>query len=102
MPSSGVSDGVQSVITERYPDAIFLPIETTGDAAVNAYSRIQMMLFKAKRVAEKEYEDLLAQKKLDVAKVKSKISRNRKLKVATHYSPHVVAGTAANLLFEVA
>lgn len=102
MPSSGVSDGVQSLITERYPDAIFLPIETTGDAAVNAYSRIQMMLFKAKRVAEKEYTDLLDQKKLNVEKVKYKISRSRKLKTATHYSPHVVAGTAANLLFEVA
>lgn len=31
MPSSGVSDGVQSLITEKYPDAIFLPIETTGE-----------------------------------------------------------------------
>ena len=100
MPSSGVSDGVQSVITERYPDAIFLPIETSGDGAVNVYSRIQMMLFKAKRVAEKEYEDLLAEKKLSVEKVKTKLPRSKKL--ATHYSPHVVAGTAANLLYEVA
>jgi predicted nucleotide-binding protein (sugar kinase/HSP70/actin superfamily) len=31
MPSSGVSDGVQSLITERYPEAIFCSIETTGD-----------------------------------------------------------------------
>ncbi|WP_199624710.1 2-hydroxyglutaryl-CoA dehydratase, partial [Paenibacillus alkalitolerans] len=45
MPSSGVSDGVQSLITEKYPDAIFLPIETTGDGAINVYSRVQMMLF---------------------------------------------------------
>ena len=44
MPSSGVSDGVQSLITERYPEAIFLPIETTGDGAVNVYSRIQMIV----------------------------------------------------------
>ena len=41
MPSSGVSDGVQSAITELYPEAIFLPIETTGDGAVNVYSRVQ-------------------------------------------------------------
>ena len=102
MPSSGVSDGVQSIITERYPEAIFLPIETTGDGAVNVYSRIQMMLFKAKRAAEKEYEDLLAEKKLTVDKVKGKITKSQKLKVSTHYSPHVVAGTAANLLYEVA
>ena len=61
-----------------------------------------MMLFKAKRAAEKEYEDLLAEKKLTVDKVKGKIEKSSKLKIATHYSPHVVAGTAANLLYEVA
>ncbi len=42
MPSSGVSDGVQSLVTELYPQAIFLAIETSGDAAVNVYSRVQM------------------------------------------------------------
>ncbi len=102
MPSSGVSDGVQSLITEKYPEAIFLPIETTGDGAVNVYSRIQMMLFKAKRAAEKEYEDLLARKGLTVEQVKAKIERHRKLRKATHYSPHKAAGTAANFLLEAA
>lgn len=102
MPSSGVSDGVQSLITERLPDAIFLPIETTGDGAVNVYSRIQMMLFKAKRVAEKEYETLLEEKKLTVDQVKTKIAKNRKLRDATYYSKHVLAGTAANFLHEAA
>lgn len=99
MPSSGVSDGVQSVITERYPEAIFLPIETTGDGAVNVYSRIQMMLFKAKRAAEAEYESLLKEKGLNLDSVKKRI-RGRRAK-ATHYSKHVVAGTAANLLCEL-
>ena len=102
MPSSGVSDGVQSVITEKYPDAIFLPIETTGDGAVNVYSRIQMMLFKAKRSAEKEYEELLANKKLTVDQAKAKIAKNRRLSKTTHYSPHQAAGTAANFLHEAA
>jgi len=102
MPSSGVSDGVQSLITERYPEAIFLPIETTGDGAVNVYSRIQMMLFKAKRVAEKEYKDLLAKKKLTAEEVKTKIAKSRRLSKTTHYSPHKAAGTAANFLLEAA
>ena len=62
MPSGSVSDGVQSLITEKYPEAIFLPIETTGDGAVNVYSRIQMMLFKAKQKAVTEVENLLAKK----------------------------------------
>ncbi|MBA3540435.1 MAG: 2-hydroxyglutaryl-CoA dehydratase, partial [Deltaproteobacteria bacterium] len=40
MPSSSVSDGIQSMITELYPQGIFLPIETNGDGAVNVYSRV--------------------------------------------------------------
>ncbi|MGZ7442390.1 hypothetical protein [Paenibacillus sp. TH7-28] len=55
---------MQSLITEKYPDAIFLPIETTGDGAINVYSRVQMMLFKAKQAAQREFEAALAQKKL--------------------------------------
>lgn len=102
MPSSGVSDGVQSLITEKYPEAIFLAIETTGDGAVNVYSRIQMMLFKAKRAAEKEYEDVLAEKKMKPEQVKEMLAKKVKYQKAIHYSPHVVAGTAANLLCEMA
>jgi len=100
MPSSSVSDGVQSIIVEKYPEAIFLPIETTGDGAVNVYSRIQMMLFKAKRAAEAEYEGLLKEKGVTVDKLKKKIRGKRAR--STHYSKHVVAGTAANLICEVA
>ncbi len=102
MPSSGVSDGVQSIITEKYPEAIFLPIETTGDGAVNVYSRVQMMLFKAKRAAEQEYENLLKEKGLTTDQVKALIEKNSRLSKTTHYSPHKAAGTAANFLHEAA
>jgi predicted nucleotide-binding protein (sugar kinase/HSP70/actin superfamily) len=50
MPSSGISDGVLSLVKAKHPEVIFTTIETTGDAAVNAYSRIQMDLFKAHRM----------------------------------------------------
>jgi predicted nucleotide-binding protein (sugar kinase/HSP70/actin superfamily) len=102
MPSSGVSDGVQSIITEKYPEAIFLPIETSGDGAVNVYSRIQMMLFKAKRAAEQEYSELLEEKHLTGEELQRRLDKHPELQKATHYSPHIVAGTAANLLYEVA
>ncbi|MGA2567339.1 MAG: hypothetical protein ABSF41_10965 [Pseudolabrys sp.] len=46
LPSSGVSDGVQSLVKAKYPTVAFTTIETTGDAAIAAYSRIQMELFK--------------------------------------------------------
>ena len=46
--SSGVSDGVQSLITSKYPQSIFCAIETSGDGKVNVQSRVQMFLFKAR------------------------------------------------------
>ena len=48
MPSSAVSDGIQSLIVSKYPEANFLSIETSGEGATNFYSRVQMALFKAK------------------------------------------------------
>jgi hypothetical protein len=54
MPSSAVSDGVQSLVAERHPDMLFLSIETTGDGEVNVHSRVQMQLFKATQSARNE------------------------------------------------
>lgn len=56
MPSSGVSDGIQSLIIKKHPEVIFCPVETTGDGEVNFQSRILMFLFKAKRRAKTEFE----------------------------------------------
>ena len=58
MPSSAVSDGVQSLVTNRFPEANFLAIETSGEGAANFYSRVQMALFKAKQSAKEEFEEL--------------------------------------------
>jgi predicted nucleotide-binding protein (sugar kinase/HSP70/actin superfamily) len=71
MPSSGVSDGVQSYITEKYPQAIFCPIETNGDGAVNVYSRVQMMLFKARQAAKAELDTRLGEAGVTIDEVKS-------------------------------
>lgn len=98
MPSSGVSDGVQSLITEKYPDAIFLPIETTGDGAINVYSRVQMMLFKAKQAAQKEFDEALSKKSLtseQLQQIMSRSSFTRPLQTRRH----VVACTAANWVY---
>jgi len=52
MPSSAVSDGIQSLITARYPNANFLAVETSGEGAANFHSRVQMALFKAKEAVK--------------------------------------------------
>ncbi len=58
MPSSGISDGIQSLVTNRYPQANFLAVETSGEGAANFYSRVQMVLFKAKQSAKEECKAL--------------------------------------------
>jgi predicted nucleotide-binding protein (sugar kinase/HSP70/actin superfamily) len=92
MPSSGVSDGVQSWVTERYPDGIFLPIETSGDGAVNVQSRVQMMLFKAKQLALKERDATLSAYGLQVEELRAFAKRFGSLWKA----PHVHGSNAAD------
>ncbi|VAW68722.1 Activator of (R)-2-hydroxyglutaryl-CoA dehydratase [hydrothermal vent metagenome] len=100
MPSSGVSDGVQSLVTKQYPGINFLPIETSGDGAVNVYSRIQMALFKARQLAQKEYEQALSDKNISLDTLKEKINTDKKMRHATSYAPHTVAGSMANIIYQ--
>ncbi len=46
LSSSAVSDGVQSRISDLYPQVEFIAVETNGDGAANFYSRIQMAMHK--------------------------------------------------------
>lgn len=102
MPSSGVSDGVQAVVQGMYPEAIFLPIETTGDGKVNVQSRVQMMLFKARQKAKADLEEALSQAGLDEATFKSRVQASRKWRKAFAVPAHRYAGVAANLVHAVA
>ena len=101
MPSSSVSDGVQSFITELYPQAIFLPIETNGDGAVNVYSRVQMQLFKAKQVAQREVDKALADVGMTMDEVRAYLAKHPELAHPFHKSPHKAGSTAADLIYEV-
>lgn len=101
MPSSGVSDGVQSLISAQYPEAIFLPIETTGDGAVNVYSRVQMMLFKARQKAKDEFHQALEHTGMDEATFKKRVQGSRRFRRSLWHPRHTVAGTAANLVHAV-
>ncbi len=102
MPSSGVSDGVQTLITARYPGTIFCAVETSGDGATNFYSRVQMYLFKARQVAEAEYQKALEDNGITEAQLKDFLAKNPRFTSPFHKSPHVKAGTATDLVYEVA
>jgi predicted nucleotide-binding protein (sugar kinase/HSP70/actin superfamily) len=102
MPSSGVSDGVQSLITARHPGSIFCAVETSGDGATNFYSRVQMYLFKARQLAEAELTKAYADCGVTEAQVRDFLAKHPRYGSPFHHPPHKVAGTAANLVYEVA
>ena len=97
MPSSGVSDGVQSVVTELYPDAIFCPVETSGDGAVNFYSRVQMYLFKARQRAREEFDKALETEGVTQDELTDALGRSR-FADTFFVPPHYAAGTAADMV----
>ncbi len=58
MPST-ISDGVQAKVVSDLADAVFVPIETTGDGEVLVKSRVQMKLQEAKDKAREEMQRVL-------------------------------------------
>jgi predicted nucleotide-binding protein (sugar kinase/HSP70/actin superfamily) len=102
MPSAGVSDGVQSAITEKFPGTIFCPVETSGDGRVNFYSRVQMYLFKAKQAAVAEYDRALAEHGVTREQVRAFLDANPKWENSLHKAPHSYAGNGADLVAQIA
>ena len=100
MPSSGVSDGVQSLVTEKYPQAVFCTIETTGDGAANAYSRLMRDLFKARRLAREEHAAGFCSRgaRADEPALREYDARRPKVSGALHDpAANDLAGTAARV-----
>jgi len=102
MPSSGVSDGVQSLISERYPGTIFCAVETSGDGAVNFQSRVQMYLFKAKQAAQAELDAALAETGLTLERLRDFLRDNPRYGSALYHPVHRATTTTADLVYEVA
>jgi predicted nucleotide-binding protein (sugar kinase/HSP70/actin superfamily) len=102
MPSSQ-SDGVQSAVVNRFPEMIFLSIETSGEGEINAHSRMQMALGEAKIKAKAEFEQALALtgKKLD--EIKAYAAEHRQLRSPLYPVPRRrgIAGVAANFVLHV-
>jgi len=102
MPSSSVSDGVQSLITEKFPGTIFCAVETSGDGAVNFQSRVQMYLFKAKQAAQAELETALKDTGLTLEMINEFLKEHPRYAASLHVPAHSVAHTAADLVYEIA
>jgi hypothetical protein len=91
------------MITEKYPQGIFCAIETNGDGAVNVYSRVQMMLFKARLAAKAEFKAVLEETGLTVDELRAHLAGRRWRGSSLFYPRHgTVASMAANLAQHVA
>jgi len=101
LPSSAVSDGVQSLTTAQNPEAAFYAIETTGDGQASVHSRVQMMLFKAHQRAQSEFEAALTVAGMSLGEAQQRLARHRKYGSALYYPRHVVATTGANLVTDL-
>ncbi len=102
MPSSSVSDGVQSLISERFPGTIFCAVETSGDGAVNFYSRVQMYLFKAKQAAADEYAKALRETGTTEEELRAYLQTHPKLASALKRAPHRAGSTATDVIYQIA
>jgi hypothetical protein len=102
MPSSGVSDGVQSLITNRFPGTIFCAVETSGDGATNFYSRVQMYMFKARLAAQEELRKTFEELGVTEEQIRTFLAENPSYASPLHHAPHHGASSAANLVREVA
>ena len=100
MPSSSISDGVQSLVSERHPEAIVCSVETSGDAEVNFHSRVQLYLFKARQRAQQEVEAALKQYGITREQAQAFLARSR-YGSALYRAPHRACGSAADLIHEI-
>jgi len=97
------SDGVQAAVLGRCPNAEFLPIETSGDGAIHAYSRVQMALAEARTRAQAEFDAALAAAGRSLDEVRTFIDRHPDLRRPCPPVPRRtgVAGTAASVVLHV-
>lgn len=103
MPSTQ-SDGVQSAVSARFKNMIFLPIETSGEGDVNAHSRVQMALGEARSKAKLEYAECLEKAGYTLKEIKDYVSSHPELQDPFVHVSHRkgIAGVGANFILDVA
>src|SRR5690606_23759711 len=75
--------------------------ETSGDGAVNFYSRVQMYLFRARQRAQEEFDAVLAEHGVTVEALREELARSR-YRNPLRVVPHRGVGTAADIARELA
>ncbi len=94
------SDAVQACLVERFPEVNFLPIETSADGEIHAYSRVQMALSEARAQAATEFERALEAAHHSLEEIRSFVAEHPALRHPLCPIPRQagVVSTAANFL----
>lgn len=97
------SDAVQASLVERFPAVSFLPIETSAEGEIHAYSRVQMALSEAKTKASLEFEQVLGAAHHSLDDIRAFVSEHPSLRHPLCPVPRApgVISTAANFVVYV-
>jgi predicted nucleotide-binding protein (sugar kinase/HSP70/actin superfamily) len=103
MPSTQ-SDGAQAAVVSHFPNMIYLPIETSGEGDINAYSRVQMALGEAKVKCKEEFRQAVARTGYSLEQIQAYVAAHRELRRPIQAIPHHpgVIGQSANFVLHVA
>jgi len=98
------SDGAQAAVLGKYPEILFLPIETSGEGDINAYSRVQMVLGDAKARCLQEFDQVVARSGYPLETIRRFCQSRSELQRPLQRLPKTggVAGRAANFVSYVA
>lgn len=94
------SDAVQASLVERFPEVSFLPVETSADGEIHAYSRVQMALSEARAKALSEFEQVLRSTRRSIEEIRDFVADYPELRHPLHPVPRTsgVVSTAANFI----
>jgi predicted nucleotide-binding protein (sugar kinase/HSP70/actin superfamily) len=102
MPSTQ-SDGAQAAVTSHFPQMIYIPIETSGEGDINAYSRVQMALGEAKQRCKEEFSAAVAATGYSLESLREFVAARPALQRALTPVPRTagVVGSAATFALHV-
>lgn len=102
MPSTQ-SDGAQAAVLAHYPEMIFLPVETSGEGDINAYSRVQMALGEAKSRSKEEFRAAVVRSGYTLGQIRAFVAAHHDLRRPLCPVAHTLGfvGRAANFVLHV-
>jgi predicted nucleotide-binding protein (sugar kinase/HSP70/actin superfamily) len=102
MPSTQ-SDGVQAAVLSRFPDMLYLPVETSGEGEINAHSRVQMALGEARAKAKAEFAEAVHRTRHSLDDIRDFVEGHTDLRSGLYKvgGDGRYAGTAARFISQV-